>query len=209
MWKNLKRGNLWYQPSHIYNNWETVFKTATGKFEFFSKQMEIATYGSDLLILGIHAHGDDAYMPHYENRHHDKEESHYPLKMIPYEMLNLASDWLPNPPYLKKTLFDNQLRKDESFIEINPRTAAEYGLKQGDNAYMIFSKGKIKVRINLFEGAMPGNVYLPLGLGHEAYNDFSKGKGVNPNRIIKAGKDPLSRYPVWWETPVKLTKVYK
>jgi hypothetical protein len=54
---------------------------------------------------------------------------------------------------------------------------------------------------------MPGIVYMPLGLGHTAYDKFIQGKGVNPNDIIHAGKDPLSGYSVWWDTPVKLIKV--
>ncbi|HIJ21141.1 MAG TPA: hypothetical protein HPP58_08850, partial [Deltaproteobacteria bacterium] len=60
---------------------------------------------------------------------------------------------------------------------------------------------------NLYEGAMPGFVYLPLGFGHTAYDEFLKGKGANPNDIIQAGKDPLSGHPVWWNTSVKLIKV--
>ena len=68
-------------------------------------------------------------------------------------------------------------------------------------------KGEVTVRVNLFEGAMPGIVYLPMGLGHTAYDEFLRGKGVNPNQIIDGGKDPLSGQPVWWNTPVKLTKV--
>jgi hypothetical protein len=54
---------------------------------------------------------------------------------------------------------------------------------------------------------MPGIVYLPLGFGHTAYDEFSRGKGVNPNDIIHVGQDPLSGHPVWWNTPVQLVKV--
>jgi hypothetical protein len=45
-----------------------------------------------------------------------------------------------------------------------------------------------------------------LGFGHTAYDEFMKGKGVNPNEIIYAGKDPLSGLPVWWNTPVRILK---
>jgi hypothetical protein len=54
---------------------------------------------------------------------------------------------------------------------------------------------------------MPDIVYLPLGLGHTAYDEFLRGKGVNPNDIILAGKDPLSGHATWWNTPVRLIKV--
>jgi anaerobic selenocysteine-containing dehydrogenase len=147
------------------------------------------------------------FMPHYEELKSGVDRSDYPLVMIPYEMINLASGWVPNPPFSNKTLFDDQLLKDESFAEINPKTALEYNLKQGDRVTIKSPAGQARVRVNIFEGAMPGIVYLPLGLGHTAYDEFLHGKGVNPNDIIRSGKDPLSGQAVWWNTPVKLIKV--
>jgi hypothetical protein len=48
---------------------------------------------------------------------------------------------------------------------------------------------------------------MPLGFGHTAYDEYQKDKGVNPNNIVKALNDPVSGYPLWWNTPVKLIKV--
>ena len=146
-------------------------------------------------------------MGHYSAMIPEGTKPEYPLTMVPYEMMNLASNWIPNPPYLYKTLFEDQLLKDISFATINPDTAAQYGLKQGDHVVVQSPAGRVKVAITLYEGAMPGFVYLPLGFGHTAYDEFLKGKGANPNTIIHAGKDPLSGHPVWWNTPVKLIKV--
>ncbi|MBL7175564.1 MAG: molybdopterin-dependent oxidoreductase [Desulfobacteraceae bacterium] len=215
MWKKIKSGGLWYRPLHKYRNWERIFKTPSGRFEFFSSRIELAVMKSaqnssmeaTLKNMGIHVMDDEAFMPHYEPVKSEKEHGKYPLLMVPYEMINLSSGWLPNPPYLNKTLFDHQLLKDASFAEINPKTAAGHNLVEGDMVMIESPKGKVQVRVNLFEGAMPGIVYLPLGFGHTAYDKFLQGKGVNPNHIISEGKDPLSGYPVWWNTPVKLTKV--
>ena len=63
------------------------------------------------------------------------------------------------------------------------------------------------VRVCLTEEVMPGNLYMPLGLGHTAYDEFLRGKGANPNQIISAEKDPLSGQFVWWDTPVKTVKI--
>ncbi|UCF83658.1 MAG: molybdopterin-dependent oxidoreductase [Desulfobacteraceae bacterium] len=215
MWKKIKSGGLWYSPVHTYKNWERLFKTPTGKFEFFSTQIELALHDyaqkisekTALNNMGIAEQGDVVFMPHYEAIKSDADREAYPLLMVPYEMINLSSGWLPSPPFLYKTLFDHQLRKDESFGEINPKTAAEYGLKEGDRVIVKSPVGKVQVRVNLFGGAMPGIVYLPLGFGHTAYDEFLRGKGVNPNDLIHAEKDPLSGHPVWWNTPVQLIKV--
>ena len=215
MWKKMKAGNLWYSPAHTYKNWERLFQTPSGKFEFFSSQIELAINNysqktsrkAALKNLCINAKGDEVFMPHFEAVGPSADTSAYPLLMVPYEMINLAGGWVPNPPFLYKTLFDNQLRGKESFAEINPKTAAEYKLNDGDQAVIKSHAGEVRVRINLFAGAMPGIVYLPLGFGHTAYDEFIRGKGVNPNDIVDGGKDPISGHPVWWNTPVKLIKV--
>ncbi|MGD8229540.1 MAG: molybdopterin-dependent oxidoreductase [Desulfobacteraceae bacterium] len=214
MWKKIKASGLWYRPAHNFKNWESIFKTPTGKFEFSSSRIELAvgklakqsSLKSALLRMGIGAEGDEAFMPHYEEAPSGGDEKEYPLLMVPYSLINLSSAWSPNPPYLNKTLFDHQLRKNDSFADINPETAFEYNLKQGDRVMIQSPKGKVEARINLFEGAMPGVLYLPVGFGHTAYDAFQRDKGVNPNEIVDGGKDPLSGQPVWWRTPVKISK---
>ncbi|UCF57127.1 MAG: molybdopterin-dependent oxidoreductase [Deltaproteobacteria bacterium] len=214
MWKKIKSNGFWYRPTHSFENWQTLFDTPTGRFEFFSTDIELAvndlargsSMESALQNMGIAAKGDEAFMPHYEAPASAVDRKKYPLLMMPYGLINLSSDWLPNPPYLKKTLFDDQLRKDESFAEINPKTAVKYNLQQGDRVIIQSPKGELKVRVNLFKGAMPGVVYLPLGLGHTAYDVFQRGQGVNPNEIMDGRKDPLSGLLVWWDTPIRIIK---
>jgi anaerobic selenocysteine-containing dehydrogenase len=215
MWKNLTSGGFWYRASHQFKNWESVFKTPTGKFEFFSTRIELALLESGhqrsmesvLKDLGIQAEGDEVFMPHYEAAPTATDSSGFPLLLVPYEMINLASGWIPNPPFLFKTLSDLQLRGKESFAEVHPSTASAYNVKQGDRVIIESPKGRLPVRVHLFEGAMPGVIYLPFGLGHTAYDELVQGKGVNPNEIIQSGKDPLSGLPLWWHTPVRLAKI--
>jgi len=215
MWRKLRSGGLWYRPSHTFRNWESVFKTPTGKFEFFSSRIELAVRkaaagrptNAALQDMGIRAQGDQAFMPHYEETFVGENiKKKYPLMMRPYSLVNLSSTWTPSPPYLKKSLFDHQLLGDESFADINPDTALEYNLRQGDRIVIESPEGKLSARVNLFEGAMPGVVYLLMGLGHSGYDAFWRDKGVNPNDIVAAAKDPLTGQPIWWRTPVKIRK---
>lgn len=141
-----------------------------------------------------------------EEAEHKKEM--YPLVMVPYEMINLSSGWISSPPYLNKTLLDDQLLKKDSFIEINPETAEKYHICENDKITVSSGKGKAEVRVHLFEGAMPGVVYMPAGFGHTAFDDFTKGKGCNPNRIMTGTRDITGGQPAWWCTPVKINKVH-
>lgn len=106
MWKKIRSEGLWFKPPHLNKNLEQFFNTPTGKFEFFSSRIERAvhTYSkkaseeSALENLGITARGDTVFMPHYEKLKSDVDRSAYPLLMIPYEMINLTSNWVPPPP---------------------------------------------------------------------------------------------------------------
>ncbi len=214
MWKKMKAGGAWYRPSEHAPDYARLFKTPTGKFEFFSRTIAsaIEAYAKEvsektaLLNMGFCVKGDEPCMPHYEAPGSDMDPADYPLVMLPFEMINLASGWIPSPPFVYKTIFDDQLYKEESFAVINSKTADEYGLKQGDRVSVNTPAGAAQVRVRLFEGAMPGIVYMPLGFGHTAYDEFNREKGINPNNIIHAGTDPLSGQPVWWNTPAQLIK---
>jgi anaerobic selenocysteine-containing dehydrogenase len=214
MWQRLKTGGLWFRPSSGPKAGEALFKTPSGKFEFYSTGIERAlaalaegdTLRSAMDRLGIGADKDDACLPHFEDALSGREKEKYPLLLVPYDLINVSGHWLPDPHFLKKTLLDNQLKENDSFAEMNPRTAVSLRLKQGDRVFIESERGKIPARVNLSEGAMPGVVFLPLGFGHTAYDEYQQGQGVNPNRIIEPGRDPLSGHLIWWRTRVRVSK---
>jgi len=193
LWKKLKHGGKWYNPSFTI---EDLFTTESGKFEFYSKNLETVLEKAGDKILDKYSESGD------------KTKNIYPLKMVTYDLINLSSGWLPNPPYSNKTLLDDQLLKNDSFVEINPETAVKYQLSEGDRITIASQKGKIEARGHLFDGAMPDVVYMPMGFGHTGFDDFARGKGCNPNRIMIGIKDIISGQPAWWNTPVKINKVY-
>ena len=226
MWEDIREHGCWYIPSHSFGSWSDIFQTPSKKFEFFSTKIEVAlkayskglrpgrayalegkSFDDAILQLGIGSKGDEVYMPHYEEIRPGANEKEYPLLLYPVELINLASGWIGNPPFLNKTLFDHQLREDDLFVEVNPKTASRFGLKEGSKAVVISPKGELRVRVHLFDGAMPDVIFIPVGLGHTAYDRYLKGKGVNPHEIIDQAEDPLSGQPVWWNTRVRVIKI--
>ena len=215
MWQKVTANGFWYRPSHEFKRWETLFKTSSGKFEFYSTSLESAiealAKGKDpkkaMERFGIAADRDEAFLPHFEKPGTGAGNDKYPLLLMPYELINLSSGWLPTPPYLQKTLFDDQVRKKDSFADMNPETAALYRLKQGDSILVESRRGRVPARVNLSEGVMPGVVFLAMGLGHKGYGEPIRDKGANPGEIVDSGKDPISGQTVWWETRVRVAKV--
>jgi anaerobic selenocysteine-containing dehydrogenase len=204
LWDKLRSRGFWYRPSHEFYDWFNCFKTPSGKFELACSRIEEALKESSRRSLGIEARGDEAAMPHYESE--GPEPAKDSLVLVPYELFNVSTGWLPNPPFLTKTLFDHQLRKDESFVEMNPETAVQFGLAEGDRVRLESESGNVEARVHLFEGAMPGCAYLPVGFGHTAYGIYQKGKGVNAMKVVTPESDPISGHKVWWRTQVKVRK---
>lgn len=215
LWKDIKKHGCWYVPSHSFGVGLEIFQTPSKKFEFFSTNIEVAikdyskgkSFNDTLSDLGINSRGDEVYMPHYEEIQPGADKEQYPLLLFPIELINLASGWIGNPPFLNKTLFDHQLKGDDLLVEVNPKTAFKYGVKEGSKVILRSPRGELRVRIHLFDGAMPDVVFIPVGLGHTAYDRYLKGKGVNPFKIIDRVEDPLSGQPIWWNTRVKMIKL--
>ncbi len=200
LWKKIKENGFWFKVPDAYG--KLSFSTISGKFEFFSQRL--MQHKRHLKDMGINKKSDEAFMPHYEEI--EVQDYNYPIVMIPYEMINLSTNNTPSPPFVYKTIFDTQLKKDDSFVDINPSLANKLNLSQGDKIIIRSPAGSIKVRVNITELAMPNAVHIPMGFGHQGYDEFIRNKGVNPNNIIYGKTDPIGGHKIWWNTPVKIVK---
>jgi anaerobic selenocysteine-containing dehydrogenase len=127
--------------------------------------------------------------------------------MVPQSLLLLQSGYLANPPFLTKTLGRETLIKNILVVQIHPDTARSLSLWEGDRVEIQSVKGKIKARIHLFEGARPDCVFVPLGMGHKAYDPTLKNRGANPYPMLDSQEDPLTGLDLTWVTRVKIKKV--
>ena len=71
-----------------------------------------------------------------------------------------------------------------SWIELNPATAEELGLSEGDVVDVASPSGSISVPVLVYPAIMPGVVAMPIGQGHDAYGRYAKDRGVNPIQIL-------------------------
>jgi anaerobic selenocysteine-containing dehydrogenase len=189
------KSNIWYLPGKRDGS-ELVFPTESRKVELVSLLLK---RHRDALKISR----DEDLMPHYGELKAEKDG----FLFLPYEMANWSSSWAPSPPYLTKTIFDHILLKQDLFLEMNPKTAKELGLKEGDQVEVSSPLTKERFRVHLFEGVMPGVVHAPLGFGHVGYDEFLKGKGVNIAKLLWATIDPVIGSPIWWGTKVNITRV--
>jgi anaerobic selenocysteine-containing dehydrogenase len=133
----------------------------------------------------------------------------FPLVLIPYDSIRLAGHHMANPPFMTKTIDDTVLKKNHGFVEINPATAKQLRMAEGDVVKLSTPLGEAEAKVHLYEGVMPGVIALPRGLGHTAYTEdwALSGKGVNVNDLMGPVEDPASGFDMAWGIRAKLTKI--
>ncbi len=148
------------------------FETASGKFMLMNDDQGAVYMADDVATEG---NGNE-----------------YPLVLIPYDSIRLASRYVGAAPFMIKTVSDGVIKGQDGYVEINPETAETLGLADGQSVTLTTPVGTAKVGIRYDEGIMPGVVAMPRGLGHTAYDRFLAGKGVNVNELIGFVEDPAS-----------------
>ncbi|MBF0100469.1 MAG: molybdopterin-dependent oxidoreductase [Desulfobacterales bacterium] len=181
----IKKG--YFLDTSLSQVWKKEFTTLSGKFEF--KNMELKELEKETT-------------PELEG---SKEQ--YPLLLIPYDSLRIASTSVANPPFVTKTIEDNVLKQNDVLLEINPITAKSLGVKEHDLVEITTPHGRAIVRIHLFEGIMPGLIAMARGLGHETGGDYLYGKGVNVNSLLGSIESPFSGFEMAYATRANLRHV--
>ncbi len=189
-WETLMEDGIMVNADFTPAAWDEAFAaTPSGKFEFFT---------------AAYRHGektDAAVQIEIEG-----EETAYPLILVPYDSMRLASGYIGDTPFMIKTVSDEVLKDKDVFVEVNPVTASKYGLKDGASALLSTPRGEATVRINHSQGVMPGLVAMPRGLGHTAYSKYLAEKGINFNQLIGPVQDPVSGLDAAWGIRAKLLK---
>ncbi len=71
-----------------------------------------------------------------------------------------------------------------SWIEMNPTTAADLGLADGDLVQVASEHGSVEVPLIVFPAIMPDVVAMPIGQGHEYLGRYARHRGANPIQIL-------------------------
>ena len=185
-WDVLSEEGLWQDESFEPAGWGEAFQTASGKFEFMNAAMGL--------------------MPSYVPLNLEGNASSFPLLLMPFDSMRLASGFISDPPFVIKTVEDTILKGKDVCLEINPATAKSLGLADGKPAKLSTPKGEARVRIYYYNGIMPGVVAIPRGLGHTADDKYMAGKGVNFNELIGPVDDRASGLDTAWGVRAKLAK---
>jgi len=90
--------------------------------------------------------------------------------------------------------------KWQSWVELNPETAAELNLKDKDMVWVESSRGKVRLSLVLNPGLFPNVAAVPVGLGKKGKYTF----GENISQILSMERDILTGAPAIAETYVRI-----
>ncbi len=166
-------------------DWADAFETDSTKFEF--------------------TNNDIRTLAGYEPIKPEGDEATYPLLLVPYDSMRLASGYVGSPPFMIKSLEETVLKGNDVLVEINPATARQLGLSDGKIAKLTTPRGAARVKVHLTHGIMPGIVAVPRGMGHTRNDRFLAGRGVNYNQLSGPVDDPASGHNAAWGIRAKLS----
>ena len=96
-----------------------------------------------------------------------------------------------------------------SWAEVNPVTAEELNLKNGDLVELSSEAGSVTVPVLVYQGVRPDVIAMPLGHGHQANGRYAQGRGVNAASLLAAERDRKTGALAWAATRVSLRKIGK
>jgi anaerobic selenocysteine-containing dehydrogenase len=203
----LERGG-WWDPLYEFKDWGRVFRTPSGKFEFYAQGSK-GDYVKALSPEGASSHSsseETAHLPHWDEPKRTGDEKGYPLHLHIFKTMALTGGRNANQPWLQEIAGPHLFEKWTTWVEINPETALHLGIKDREWVWVESPYGKIKVKARVYKGAMPEVASIPFGSGHHSGGRWSEGIGENPYRLLGDDLDPLTGYPIQKSTRVKVYK---
>jgi len=128
----------------------------------------------------------------------------YPFILQPYLSQNMHDGSGANLPWMQELPDPLTSVVYGSWLEINPATAQELGLRDGDLVEVESPEGTVSVPVLTFPAIMPNVVAMPVGQGHSEYGRYASGRGANPIEILAPQMEPETGSLAWNATRVRL-----
>ena len=128
----------------------------------------------------------------------------YPFILQPYLSLTMHDGSGANLPWMQELPDPLTSVVYGSWLEINPATAQELGLRDGDLVEVESPDGALSVPVLTFPAIMPNVVAMPVGQGHGQYGRYASGRGANPIEILSPQMELETGSLAWNATRVRL-----
>jgi anaerobic selenocysteine-containing dehydrogenase len=137
----------------------------------------------------------------------DGDEGQYPYHFLPYPSQALLDGSLAHLPWLQEMPDPLTSAMWSSWIEINPRTASELGVAEGDVLEIASAHGTVQAPALIFPGIAPDVVAMPMGQGHTTFTRYARGRGANAAAVLAPVTEAATGAPAWAATRVRVSRV--
>ncbi len=173
--------------------WQSVLKAGVWGREAHREQQPVAL--EKTVIDGIGFEAPEAA----------GSEDAYPFVLHPYLSLGFHDGRGANLPWMQELPDPMTSIVYGSWVEINPATAKDLGLREGDVVDVESPEGRVRAPVYVYPAIMPDVVAMPIGQGHRAYGRYAKGRGANPIEILAPVRDSRTGSLAWGGTRVRLS----
>ena len=131
-------------------------------------------------------------------------ETDYPLVLHPYLSASLLDGRGANLPWLQELPDPLTSVVYGSWAELNPATAEDLGIREGDVLEVETPAGSVSVPALIFPALRPGVVAMPIGQGHTSYGRYARNRGANPMDLVSMQIDDRSGDLAWAATRARV-----
>jgi anaerobic selenocysteine-containing dehydrogenase len=128
----------------------------------------------------------------YESAVLSGDEKEFPFILYPYPSMTIGHGEGANRPWLQELPDTMTSVVWGSWVEMNPKTAQELGIHQGDLVRVTSLVGSLEAPAVLYPGIRPDMVAMPMGQGHSSYGRYARGRGVNPLSLLSPALDTVT-----------------
>jgi len=129
----------------------------------------------------------------------------YPFHLLPFMSHAMGDGRDAHLPWLQATPDPITTAVWSTWIELNPNTAKDLDVREGDILKVTSPKGSIEAQVYVNPAAPPKVVSIPMGQGHTEMGRYAKDIGSNVMSILDAVSDADTGALAWGATRVKLT----
>jgi anaerobic selenocysteine-containing dehydrogenase len=131
----------------------------------------------------------------------------FPFDFQPYLSLQYHDGRGANLPWMQELPDPASSAMWDLPVEIDPKTAAKFGIANGDRVRVTSPKGSLQGLAYVHPAAVPGVVSMAIGEGHVHYGRYASGRGSNPLSIVPPLWEEASGARVTGGTRVRLERI--
>lgn len=134
------------------------------------------------------------------------DPNRYPFHLVPFEGIGVGAGQYAHLPWAQSAPDPITSAAWDTWVELNPHTAEEMGLKNNDIVIVESTTGRtIRAPLYINPATPPKVAAVPMGQGHRAFTSYAARRGANVLDILEPTEDAETGAFAWGATSVRIS----